>query len=136
METTRPKKNQLDNTISKLCDEKRLARDIGKMIKETRIVHSLSQSELAMLVDTKQASISRLEQGYSLPSIRFLLKIAIAVNSFLIPPIIASVKDPVSYEKYMIKSANDVSVSTSSSNIIFTNFFEQKATKLSATYSL
>jgi len=53
-------------------DKKRL----GKKIKLSRIELDLNQTELAEKIDAKQKSISRYENGLSLPSIETLVKIA------------------------------------------------------------
>ncbi len=77
-----------------------MAFDIALMVHQARVHAGLSQEALAKRIGTKQASISRLENGRSLPSIRFLLQIAVALKSYLIPPQIASLKEVISYRKY------------------------------------
>lgn len=59
---------------------------IGKQIELARALKNFTQLELAKLVGTKQSSISRVENGSSLPSISFLMKIAEAFGTQLIPP--------------------------------------------------
>jgi len=46
-----------------------------------RILHGLTQEQLADLVGTKQPSIARLESGTSEPRIAFLRKVAAALGS-------------------------------------------------------
>lgn len=46
-----------------------------------RILHGLTQKQLAELVGTKQPSIARLESGTSEPRISFLRKVAAALDS-------------------------------------------------------
>ena len=55
-----------------LMDKKKL----GKKIKLSRIELDLNQTELAEKISAKQKSISRYENGISLPSIETLVKIA------------------------------------------------------------
>lgn len=70
-----------------------LASQIGLMITQLRIINGLTQEELAEKVGTKQPSIARLENGNSLPSLKFLYEIAQAVDTYLIPPEFDSVKN-------------------------------------------
>ena len=101
MVTIKKFRNLSKNSISILTDESRVANDIAMMIHQARVHRGLSQSALAKrLGDTKQTSISRLENGHSLPSISFLLRIAIALDSHLIPPKIAFLNEVISYRKY------------------------------------
>lgn len=60
--------------------------EIGKMITDARIAKNMTQSTLAKKVGTKQPSIARIESGNSLPSLRFLDKIAEALGTRLLPP--------------------------------------------------
>jgi len=52
------------------------AKKLGKKIKIARIELDLNQTELAKKIGAKQKSISRYENGISLPSIATLVKIA------------------------------------------------------------
>jgi transcriptional regulator with XRE-family HTH domain len=52
------------------------ARKLGKKIKVARVELDLNQSELAEKIGAKQKSISRYENGLSMPSIKTLLKLA------------------------------------------------------------
>jgi transcriptional regulator with XRE-family HTH domain len=49
---------------------------LGKKIKLSRVELDLNQSELAAKIGAKQKSISRYENGLSMPSIDTLVKIA------------------------------------------------------------
>ena len=49
---------------------------LGKKIKLARVELDLNQSELAKKIGAKQKSISRYENGLSMPSIETLIKIA------------------------------------------------------------
>jgi len=53
---------------------------LGKKIKLARIEHDLNQTELAHKIGAKQKSISRYENGLSMPSVKTLVKIAKALN--------------------------------------------------------
>ena len=55
--------------------------EIGYQIARLRILHGLTQEELAEKVGTRQPSIARLESGRSLPSLSFLEKIADALDA-------------------------------------------------------
>jgi transcriptional regulator with XRE-family HTH domain len=70
-----------------------LASKIGMMVTELRIINELTQEDLAKKVGTKQSSIARLENGNSLPSLKFLYKIARATDTYLIPPEFNSLKN-------------------------------------------
>lgn len=63
-----------------------LAAEISEMIIEARIKKGMSQEKLAKSIGTKQSSIARLENGNSLPSLRFLEKIAKALDTKIVPP--------------------------------------------------
>lgn len=53
---------------------------LGKKIKLLRIELDLNQTDLAERIDAKQKSISRYENGLSVPSVETLVKIAKALN--------------------------------------------------------
>ncbi|PIT93232.1 MAG: hypothetical protein COU06_01045 [Candidatus Harrisonbacteria bacterium CG10_big_fil_rev_8_21_14_0_10_38_8] len=72
--------------IKRLPRNEELAVDIGIMISKLRILRSLTQSELAKKINTKQSSIARVENGASLPSLSFLFKIAQACKTEINPP--------------------------------------------------
>jgi ribosome-binding protein aMBF1 (putative translation factor) len=61
-------------------DKQMLAQRIGSEIVSMRYGRHISQTELAQLIDSDQSSIARLEAGTSLPSIRFLQRIAFALQ--------------------------------------------------------
>ena len=52
------------------------AKKLGKKIKLARIELDLNQTDLAKKIGAKQKSISRYENGLSMPSIETLMKIA------------------------------------------------------------
>lgn len=81
-----------NESFKKAHEEHDLAFEIGQMVVEARIIRGLTQTELAQLVGTKQSGIARLENGYKLPSLRFLEKIAKALKTELLAPIFAFLK--------------------------------------------
>lgn len=52
------------------------AKKLGKKIKIARIELDMNQTDLAEKIEAKQKSISRYENGLSMPSIETLVKIA------------------------------------------------------------
>ena len=56
------------------------------MVVKARMLKGVTQERLAMLADTKQPGIARLENGQSLPSLSFLGRIAKALGTFLHAP--------------------------------------------------
>lgn len=69
-----------DPEVKKEYDALELEYKIKRLIIEARIQKDLTQKELAELVGTQQANISRLENGTYNPSINFLKKIAGALG--------------------------------------------------------
>jgi transcriptional regulator with XRE-family HTH domain len=65
---------------------------VSKMALLARVKAGLTQKELAEKVGTKQPSIARLESGATPPSISFLNNIAIALGTYLVPPIFKSIE--------------------------------------------
>jgi transcriptional regulator with XRE-family HTH domain len=55
--------------------------EAGYQIARLRIERGLTQAELAALVGTKQPSIARLESGEASPSVRFLKRVAAALDA-------------------------------------------------------
>lgn len=84
------KKSLEDPEFRKIYFAPDLAEDISLDVMEARINKRMTQKELAEKVGTKQSSIARLEDGDTLPSLRFLKKIADALGTELIPPTFAS----------------------------------------------
>jgi transcriptional regulator with XRE-family HTH domain len=99
---TNRENNQSKISVAALSDEKRLALDIALMVRQARVELGWSQSKLAEKANKKQASISRFENGYTLPSIKYLLDIATAMESYIFPPKIAFLEDVISYNKYYL----------------------------------
>ncbi len=71
---------------SKKYDEDDIALEIGLGIAEARIRAGLTQKELAKKMNTKQPSIARVENGFSMASITFLNNVARALQIDLILP--------------------------------------------------
>ncbi len=59
---------------------------IAEMLIEARIIKNLSQEDIARILGTKQPAIARLENGSTLPSISTLVKLANALDTYLIAP--------------------------------------------------
>lgn len=70
-----------------------IAFQIGRQVELARAMRNLTQRQLADLLDTKQSSISRVESGSSTPTISFLMKLADAFQTYLIPPKFAFVEE-------------------------------------------
>lgn len=77
-------KNYFKNNPINLSDKEKIAVQVGGLITSARFYATLSQSELAEKIKTKQPSIARAENGEVVASIEFLSKIAKAVNTELI----------------------------------------------------
>lgn len=58
--------------------------DLGRQILDLRLAHGWTQKELAQRIGTKQANISRLENGQLNPSVDMLQKVADALGAELI----------------------------------------------------
>jgi len=58
--------------------------DLGRQILDLRLAHGWTQEELAQRVGTRQANISRLENGLLNPSVDLLQKVADALGAELI----------------------------------------------------
>jgi transcriptional regulator with XRE-family HTH domain len=46
--------------------------DAGKLLRERRLAHGLTQQQLAIRAGTRQATISRIESGHEVPTVRRL----------------------------------------------------------------
>lgn len=90
-----------------------IASEIADMVFRARISRRISQEKLSRLIGTKQSSIARLEAGKSLPSLRFLEKIAVALDTRLVAPKFELLED------------------ASSANLIFNNdwFFQSEVSR-------
>jgi transcriptional regulator with XRE-family HTH domain len=69
-------------------EAKNLAREIARSVIIARAKAELSQAQLAERVGTKQPSIARIENGESLPSLSFLMKISQALGTDLTAPLL------------------------------------------------
>lgn len=87
MEWSEARKILLRNSATRKAYEKvDLGYEIGKMIMEARLSKNMTQQQLAQLLGTKQPAIARLEKGNVLPSFSFLIKVAEALDTQLLPP--------------------------------------------------
>ena len=75
------KKIESDPEYIKAKEDYGLLLDIADEILRLRIEKDWSQAELAERAETKQANISRLESGLSNPSVKFLQKVAKALDA-------------------------------------------------------
>lgn len=96
---------------SKFRDEyysRDLSFEVSGMIAKTRILKGLTQKKLAKLMNTKQSSIARVENGSYLPSLGFLQKMAEAMDTYLIPPKFGFMeRDFTMYHQDNIQSRHD-----------------------------
>lgn len=71
-------------------------------LKRLRILKKLSQTELAAKVGTRQPSIARLESGYGVNNLKFLRRVAEALDAEVeirVTPKIETVSKPARYAK-------------------------------------
>lgn len=75
-----------DNEAKELMERQKLINKISNSIVAIRQTQGLTQKELADIINTKQASISRLEKGNlnKFPTIEFLNRIANGLNKKLV----------------------------------------------------
>ena len=71
------------------------AREPAYQVARLRILHGLTQKQLAELVGTKQSSIARLERGTTPPNLTFLIKVAMALGA-RVEVRLASLDEPAS----------------------------------------
>ncbi len=71
---------QNDSEYQEIEKKYQLQLDIADAVLRARINKNWSQSELARRVGTRQANISRLEAGLANPTIKFLQKVADALD--------------------------------------------------------
>ena len=57
--------------------------DAGALLRERRRAHGLSQSELAIRAGTRQATISRIENGHEIPTVQRLEQLLTALGERL-----------------------------------------------------
>ncbi len=69
-----------------------LAHDTGTNITRARLRADLTQHELALKLDTTQSVIARLESGGRVPSLQYLRRIALALDTYLVPPSFLSIQ--------------------------------------------
>lgn len=78
------KKELLKNTkLKRLYAESRPEYEIARAVIRARIENKITQKELAEKMNTTQSVISRLEQAKTSPSISFLKRLALALNTSL-----------------------------------------------------
>ena len=57
--------------------------EAGALLRERRLAHGLSQSELAIRAGTRQATISRIENGHEIPTVQRLDQLLTALGERL-----------------------------------------------------
>ena len=57
--------------------------EAGALLRERRLAHGLSQSELAIRAGTRQATISRIENGHEIPTVHRLDQLLTALGERL-----------------------------------------------------
>lgn len=72
-----------DPEFRKLYEESQPEFEIAKAIIRGRIENKITQKELARRMHTTQSVISRVEQAKTSPSISFLKRLAVALNTTL-----------------------------------------------------
>lgn len=97
---------------SKFRDEyysRDLSFEVSGMIAKARILKGLTQEKLAKLMNKKQSSIARAENGSYLPSLRYLQEMAEAMDTYLIPPKFGFMEsDFTIYHQDDIQSYNEI----------------------------
>lgn len=78
-----------------IVDENDLAIEIGGNIAEARIARGFTQVDLAKKMNTFQSSIARVERGNKLPTNKFLLRVANALETSLIAPSFACIEENI-----------------------------------------
>lgn len=73
-----------DPEVKRLYDEMQPEYDLIDKIIAKRIEKNLSQQDLAKKIGTGQSAISRLESGNSNPSLKFIQKIAKALDTKIV----------------------------------------------------
>ncbi len=67
--------------FKKELDDLELNYQVARLLIEARIKKGLTQQELAALINTKQAVISRVETGQTMPSLSLLKRLAGALGT-------------------------------------------------------
>lgn len=93
--------------------------DLADDILGLRLEKGWSQSELARRVGTKQANISKIESGLANPTIRFIQKVADALNMELVIQFRKKAPEPMSVTDELLTAPSDgVSQEKTQSNLI------------------
>lgn len=83
--------------------------EVSGMIAKARILKGLTQEKLAKLMNKKQSSIARAENGSHLPSLGYLQEMAEAMNTYLIPPKFGFMEsDFTIYVQYDVQPHNEI----------------------------
>lgn len=57
--------------------------DAGRLLRDRRVAHGVSQRELAVRAGTRQATISRIENGHEIPTVDRLDQLLVALGERL-----------------------------------------------------
>lgn len=82
-----------DPEVVKALEENEKEYQIARELIKARIEKKITQRELAQMIKTKQANISRLESGKYNPSIRLLDSVAKALGKKMVINFVAADKD-------------------------------------------
>lgn len=73
-----------DPEVKKALKESRLEYEIARSVIRGRIEQGLTQAQLAHKLKTRQSVISRVENAKTVPSLSFLKRLAVALNTSLL----------------------------------------------------
>ena len=104
-----------DENFKEAYYRKDLKFNIGQMVLEARMISGVTQGELARDMGTKQPSIARVENGVTLPSLKFLEKMAKGLGTFLVPPVFGSMRN---FHDEIYFNENKVSAAVSASSAV------------------
>lgn len=77
-----------------------LTLDTGMIVFQARVKRGLTQTELAKKMGSAQSTIGNIERGRELPSLKWLKRMADALDVTLVPPHFSHVPDPVVMKRY------------------------------------
>jgi ribosome-binding protein aMBF1 (putative translation factor) len=69
--------------LKKMYEESQPEFEIARAVIQARLQNKITQKELAKKINTTQSVISRVEQARTSPSISFLKRLAVALNTTL-----------------------------------------------------
>lgn len=72
---------------------------VGRTLERERTKRGITQTELARMIDSSQVVISRVESGSSVPSFKWLNKVARKLGCYLKPPVFVPFNPLISKRK-------------------------------------